>query len=129
MRISLTKTITFALAIVLVLAVWRSAEGTSMAPSVQLQTSFDFTSYPTCGPAMKSNCIVAIRFYDSDSNHLLATAPTAPDMTGRHVIVATAHASSVPRTVYAATVYLDDHGQRMEGPHGPTSEYGRQGVN
>jgi hypothetical protein len=120
----MTKTITFAVAIVLVLAMWRSAEGTNTTPTVQLQTTFDFNSYRACGPAIKNNCIAAIRFYDAISGQTLATAATTSDMTGRQVIVATGHTETFPRRVYAVTVYFDDRGERMEGPRGQTSEYG-----
>lgn len=125
----MSKPITFAIAIVLVFAVWLVAERTDVHTGVQLQTTFDFNRYPACGPTSKSNCIVAIQFYDAMSNQILATTATAPGMTGRQVIVATAPAGSFPRRVYAATVYLDDHGQRLEGPRGQTSEYGHLGAN
>jgi hypothetical protein len=121
------KTITFAAAIVVVLALWRSAEGTSVTPSVQLQTTFNFNAYRACGPAINTNCIVAIQFHDAASGQVLATAATKPGMTGRRVMVATAHARSIPRRVYAATVYLDEHGERTEGPRGATSDYGHVG--
>jgi hypothetical protein len=120
---SLKKTITFAFAIVIVLALWRSAEGTNMTPSVQLKTTFDFNRYRVCGPGINSSCIVAIKFYDATSGQVLASAPTTPGATGRQVMVATARASSFPRRVYAATVYLDDHGETLEGPRGQTTEY------
>lgn len=119
----MTKTIPFAVAILLVLVMWRSAEGTSTVPTVQLQTTFDFDNYRACGTAIKNNCIAAIRFYDAISGHRLATAATTSDMNGRQVIVATVHTKTFPRRVYASTVYLDDHGGQTEGPRGPTSEY------
>jgi hypothetical protein len=123
------KTITSAFAMVLLFAVWLVAERKDTQPGVNLQTTFDFNSYPTCGPTIKSNCIVAIQFYDAVSNHILAPAATTPGMKGCQVIVATVHASSFPRRVYAATVYLDDSGRGKQGPRGQTSEYEYPGAN
>ena len=116
------KPITFAFAIALVLAVWVAAESKEVHKGVQLQTTFDFNTYAACGPSSKSNCIVAIQFYDAVSHQLLATTATAPNMTGRQVIVARAQATWPPRQIYAATVYLDNSGQSKEGPRGETSE-------
>jgi hypothetical protein len=123
------KPITFAFAMVLMFAVWLAAGKADSQPGLRLQTTFDFNNYPTCGPSIKSNCIVAIQFYDAVSHQILARAATPPAMTGRQVIVATAHVSTFPRRVYAATVYIDHSGRRMEGPRGPTSEYEYRGEN
>lgn len=120
------KAVTFALAILVVLVMWRAAEGTTFRRPVELQTTFDFYRYPACGPTLKSNCIVAIRFYDGTSARILATAPTRPGMTGRQLMTATVVAGSFTQSVYAVTVYLDQHGHSAEGPHGQTSEYGLQ---
>jgi hypothetical protein len=109
--------------------VWLVAERKDVHTGVQLQTTFDFKRYPACGPTIKSNCIVAIQFYDAMSNQILATTATEPGMTGRHVIVATARASSFPRRVYAVTVYLDNSGRNKQGPRGQTSEYEYRGEN
>jgi hypothetical protein len=117
------KPITFAFAMVLVFAGWLVAERKDIQTGVQLQTTFDFNDYPACGPTSKSNCIVAIQFYDAISHQILATTATAPGMKGRQVIVARAHASSFPQQVYAATVYLDNSGRSKQGPRGQTSEY------
>lgn len=120
------RAITFALAITVVLMMWRAAEGTAFRRPVELQTNFDFDRYPACSPTLKSNCIVAIRFYDGVSGRILATAPTRPRMTGRQVMTATVVAGSFAQSVYAVTVYVDQNGHSAEGPHGPTSEYGLQ---
>lgn len=123
------KAITFTFATVLLFAVWLVAEQTDIRTGVQLQTTFDFNRYPACGPTTKRNCVVAIQFYDAISHQILATTATAPDMTGRQVIVARTHARSFPREVYAATVYLDSSGRSKQGPRGQTSEYASRGAN
>jgi hypothetical protein len=125
----LKKTITFAFAIVLLFALWRSAEGTDITPRIQFQTTFDFHDYRACAADIKTNCIVAINFHDAISGRVLATAATTPGMIGRQVMVASARASSFSRRIYATTVYLDDHGEWMEGTRGATSEYGNPGAN
>jgi hypothetical protein len=117
------KPITFASAIVLLFAVWLAAEKKDNMVRVQLQTTFDFNEYPACGRSSTSNCVVAIQFYDAASHQILATKVTEPGITGRQTIVATTNASSFPRRVYAATVYLDDSGRRQSGPRGQISEY------
>jgi hypothetical protein len=110
-------------------AVWLVAERRDTQTGVQLQTTFDFNPYPACSPLIKSNCIVAIQFHDALSNRVVATAGTSSGMTGHQVIVATAHANSFPRRVYAATVFLDNSGRPQQGPPGQTSEYGEWGAN
>ena len=123
---SVRRAITFVLAIIVVLVMWRAAEGTTFRRPVELQTTFDFDRYPACAPTVKNNCIVAIRFYDGVSGRIIATAPTRSRMTGRQVMTATVGAGKLAQSVYAVTVYLDQYGHSAEGPHGQTSKYGFQ---
>ena len=51
-------------------------------------------------------------------------------MTGRQSILGIAKVSSIPRKVYAATVYLDSEGRLNQGlPGQTTAEYCRQDKN
>jgi hypothetical protein len=120
----MTKTTTFALAIVLALTTWLAAEK-KYRPSMALEmvTSFDFTAYPACHSGQGSNCIQGIRFYDADSGQRLADAPVTASMIGRRQINARVHVSSVPRGIYAVTVYLDPSGQMREGRPGEVSRF------
>jgi hypothetical protein len=123
------KPITIVFAIMISFAVWLVAGKKDTQTGVQLQTTFDFNRYPACSPLIKSNCIIAIQFHNAISNRVVATAGTNSGMTGHQVIVATAHANSFPRHVYAATVFLDNFGRRQQGPPGQTSEYKEWGAN
>lgn len=87
-----------------------------------LVTSFDFGRYPSCDSAQNANCVLAIRFYDADSNRRLAEVGTTA-LRGRQRIVATAKSDTAPRRVYAVTVYRDNSRERQEGPRGQTSEW------
>src|SRR5512133_3615616 len=97
----------FVLGAVLVLTVWRAAEGTAFRSGIALQTIFDFDLYPACTPIIKNNCIAAIRFYDAVSHHPVATVETTPRMVGRQEVVAIVRGGSITRRVYAVTVYRD----------------------
>ncbi len=88
-----------------------------------LVTSFDFTHHPACGSSMLRNCIKGIRFYDADSNLSLAEVEATADMTRQQSIIGMANVSSIPRRVYAVTVYLDNTGRMSEGPRGQISEF------
>ena len=87
---------------------------------IYLVTSFDFVRYPACDLSQNTNCILAIRFYDGDSNQPLAQVGTLA-MSGQQRIVAMAKAGILPHRVYAVTVYLDSNGERKEGPPGQMS--------
>ena len=113
---------TFAFAIVVAWSVWLFAEKREAARGVYLVTSFDFARYPVCQPSRNNNCILAIRFYDADTNQRLAEVKTTARMRGKQRIMATANAVTVPHRAYAVTVYLDSGGSRKEGPRGQTTE-------
>jgi hypothetical protein len=120
------KSITFSLAIVMVFTAWLvEAKKKEVAPDMYLVTSFDFASYPACQSDRNSDCILAIRFYDADSNQRLAEVETTAAMRGRQTIVGRANGGAIPRRAYAVTVYLDDAGSRKEGPRGQISELRR----
>lgn len=119
----MNKSITFALAIVVVFSVWLVAANKEVAPEVYLVTSFDFSRYPACQTGRNSNCIMAIRFYDADSYQPLAEVEMAAGMRGVQRIVGKANAVATPRRAYAVTVYLDHLGNQKEGPRGQTSEW------
>jgi hypothetical protein len=122
-EIEMNKSITFSLAIVVALSTWLvAAKKNDVAAEMYLVTSFDFARYPACQSSRTSNCILAIRFYDADSNQRLAEVGTIDGMRGRQTIVGRAKASLIPRRAYAVTVYLDDAGRQKEGPRGQTSE-------
>ena len=114
--------ITFTLAIVVACSVWLFAEKREAA-GMYLVTSFDFARYPACQAGRNSNCILAIRFYDADSNRRLAEVETGTAMRGRQAIVAKAKAGAMPHRAYAVTVYRDSSGSEKEGPRGQTSEF------
>jgi hypothetical protein len=120
----LRRVFAFVLGAVLVLTVWRAAEGTAFRPVIALETSFDFDRYPACTATIENNCIAAIRFYDAVSHHHVATVETTPGMVGRQELMAIVRDGSITRRVYAVTVYRDEHGQLAEGPRGETTEYG-----
>lgn len=65
------KPMTFALAIMVACSVWLFAEKREAASGTYLVTRFDFARYPACQQSGNSNCILAIRFYDADSNQRL----------------------------------------------------------
>jgi hypothetical protein len=118
----MTKAITFAAAIVLALTTWLAAERKQHSTTaVYMVTSFDFTTYPACRSSQGTNCIQGVRFYDADSGQRLADAPVSAQMTGRREISAIARVGSLPRGVYAVTVYLDPSGQAKEGRPGEIS--------
>ena len=116
------KSMTFALAIEVACSVWLFAEKREAAAGMYLVTSFDFARYPVCQNSRNSNCILAIRFYDADSNQRLAEVETNARMTGTRRIVGKPNAGAIPLRVYAVTLYLDNDGIRREGPRGQTSE-------
>ncbi len=120
----MTKSITFALAIVSALTTWLAAERKyHPATTLEMVTSFDFASYPACRAGESGNCIRGIRFYDADSGQRLAEASVTANTMGRRRIVARASVSSVPRGIYAVTVYLDPSGQIKEGRPGEVSRF------
>ena len=122
----MTKSITFAIATVLALTTWLVAERKhhpSTTLTLEMVTSFDFASYPSCRTGESSNCIQGIRFYDADSGQRLAEAPISANMAGRRQIVARTTVSSVPRGIYAVTVYLDPSRQIKEGRPGEVSRF------
>jgi hypothetical protein len=116
------KLMTLALAIVVACSVWLFAEKREPARGMYLVTSFDFARYPVCQPSRNNNCIVAIRFYDADSNERLAEMETNARMAGMQRIVAKANPGAMPHRAYTVTVYLDSGGGRKEGPRGQTTE-------
>ena len=119
----MTKSITFALGIVLAFTTWLTADKSYHPPmTLEIVTSFDFAAYPACRSGQNSNCIEGIRFYDADSGRRLAEA-TVSDMTGRRQITAKTHVSSVPRGIYAVTVYMDPTGGIKEGHPGEVSRF------
>jgi hypothetical protein len=115
------KPMTLTLAIVVVCSMWLFAEKREAATGMYLVTSFDFSRYPICQPS-RSNCILAIRFYDADSHQRLAEVETNARMKGPQMIMAKANAGAMPHRAYAVTVYLDSDGSRKEGPRGQTTE-------
>ena len=117
------KVAIFAIAIVFALGLWLKAEGTENRLAVHLVTSFDFNHYPACGSSAPRNCIKGIRFYDADSNLSLAEVEATAYMTGQVSMIGVARVRSIPRRVYAVTVYLDNSGRVSEGPRGQTSEF------
>jgi hypothetical protein len=119
----MSKAVVFTLVVVFALTTWLGAERKYPRPvALHLVTNFDFAAYPACRFGGTSNCIQAIRFYDADSRQLLAEVP-ANTMTGRQQIIGTATVASIPRRVYALTVYLDTSGQTKEGARGRVSEF------
>jgi hypothetical protein len=116
------KAATFAIAIIFAFGLWLRAERTEDS-AMYLVTSFDFTRYPACGSSALRNCIKGIRFYDADSGLSLAEAEATGDMTGQKSMIGVAKVSSIPRRVYAITVYLDNSGRVSEGPRGQISEF------
>jgi len=119
----MNKTFAFAIALALLFTAWLRAERRELPLQMNLVTSFDFNSYPTCAAAGRSNCIQAIRFYDADSARLLAEVTVSDSMRGLQRIVGTATVRSIPHRAYAVTVYLDNSGRRQEGAPGPVSEF------
>jgi hypothetical protein len=116
------KPMTLALAIMVACSVWLFAEKREAASGTYLVTRFDFARYPVCQQSENSNCILAIRFYDADSNQRLAEVVTNERMRGTQVIVGKAKAGAMPHRAYAVTVYLDSDGSRKEGPRGEITE-------
>ena len=116
------KLMTLALAIVVACSVWLFAEKREPARGMYLVTSFDFAHYPVCQPSKNNNCILAIRFYDADTNQRLAEVKTNARMRGTQRIMAKANASAMPQRAYAVTVYLDSSGSPKEGPRGQTTQ-------
>jgi hypothetical protein len=53
----------------------------------------------------------------------LADAPISAMYRGRRQIIATAKVASVPKGIYAVTVYLDAAGQTKEGRPGEVSRF------
>jgi hypothetical protein len=119
----MNKSITYSLAIVVAFSTWLvAAKKKEGGAEMYLVTSFDFGRYPACQASRNSNCILAIRFYDADSNQRLAEVETTGGMRGRQTIVGRANAGAMPHRAYAVTVYLDNAGSHKEGPRGQTSE-------
>ncbi len=112
------KKITLVLAIVVACSVWLFAEKGEGARGMYLVTSFDFARYPVCQPSRNNNCILAIRFYNADTNQRLAEVKTNTRMRGTQRIMAKASAGAMPQRAYAVTVYLDNDGSRKEVPKG-----------
>jgi|SRR5712692_10173320 len=112
----------FVLAIMLVLSAMLSGRRTAEASTIYLVTSFDFAHYPACGLKNTKNCIKAVRFYDADSKRVLAEEQVQRESTGQQWITARAEVPSMPRRVYAATIYLDTGGRMNQGPAGRSSE-------
>ena len=118
----MNKSITFTIAIMMTFSAWLLAAKKEVAPEMYLVTSFDFGRYPACQPRLHSNCILAIRFYDADTNQRLSEVETTPRLRGTQSIVGKAKAGAIPHRAYAVTVYLDNAGNPKEGPRGQTSE-------
>jgi hypothetical protein len=118
----MTKAVTFAIAIVFTLSLWLRAEKKQHIFTIYLQTSFDFTDHAPCGLDKTASCIQVIRFYDADSGQLLAGAAASANIPGPEAIIGTANVSSIPRRVYAVTVYLDNTGAVKEGLPGQVTE-------
>jgi hypothetical protein len=118
---------TFAFAIMIACSVWLFAEKREAVSEMYLITSFDFARYPACQANGSSNCILAIRFYDADSNRRLAEVETNPSMRGPQRIIAKATAGPISHRAYAVTLYLDSRGTRREGSPGQTSELRQPG--
>ena len=116
------KPITLALAIVVASSMWLFAEKREGARGMYRGTSFDFARYPVCQPGRSNNCILAIRFYDADTNQRLAEGKTNARMRGTQRIMAKANAGATPQRAYAVTVYLDSRGSRNEGPRGQITD-------
>ena len=120
----MTKTVTFTLAIIFALTTWLAAERTHHSPvGINLVTSFDFAAYPACSKGEGTRCIQGIRFYDADSKQLLTEVPVDRNMTGRRQIVGKITPNSIPRAVYAVTVYADASKNTREGSPGEVSEF------
>ncbi len=114
------KPVIFVFGIVMTFSMFLFAGKQDAACETYLVTAFDFARYPACTPDRRASCIVAIRFYDADSDQRLAEVPVI-GMSGAHRITATAKAGTSPRRAYAVTVYVDSAQQRKEGPRGGTS--------
>ena len=120
----MTKSITFAFGIVFALTTWLLADkGYHPTTTLEMVTSFDFAAYPACRLRQSNNCVQGIRFYDADSGQRLADAAVTAKMIGRRQIVARTHVSSVPRGIYAVTVYIGPTGKIAEGPPGEVSRF------
>jgi hypothetical protein len=111
---------TLALAIVMAFSMLLFADRGQVTHDIYLVTNFDFARYPACDLSQNTNCILAIRFYDGDSNLRLAQVETIA-MRGPRRIVAMAKTGTLPHRVYAVTVYLDSNGEHKEGPPGQMS--------
>jgi len=117
------KTLLIGVAVMFLLRAWLGAERRASTLDMNLVTSFDFSSYPACGPGRTSYCIEAIRFYDADSKVRLAEVPARAGMRGAQRIVATVRVGPIPRRAYAVTVYLDSRGVLKEGLPGQVSTF------
>jgi hypothetical protein len=121
------KMLIAAIAVMVLLHEWVSAERHAGTFNMHLMTSFDFSRYPACGSNRNSYCIEAIRFYDPDSKERLAEVHVHSGMTVPHPIVAIVRVHSIPRHAYAVTVYLDDSGSLKEGLPGQVSTFDESG--
>jgi hypothetical protein len=121
------KTLIVAITVIFLLHEWVSAERHAGTLKMNLVTSFDFSSYPACGPSRRSYCIQAIRFYDPDSKTRLAELPVSANLSGRQPIAATVRVHSIPRHAYAVTVYVDNSGRLREGLPGEVSTFDESG--
>ena len=117
------KTLLIGVVVMFLLRAWLGAEKRTGTQDMYLVTSFNFSSYPACGPDRTSYCIRAIRFYDADSRARLAEVPIHAGMRGTQRIVAAVRVNSVSRHAYAATVYPDSGGMLKEGPPGEVSAF------
>jgi hypothetical protein len=117
------KAFVVAIAMVFLLRVWVSAERHPGTVDMHLVTNFDFSTYPACKASRNSYCIQAIRFYDADSSARLAEVTAGQGMLGPERIVVAIRVNSVPRRVYAVTVYQDGSGTSREGPPGQVSTF------
>jgi len=117
------KTLLIGVAVMILLRAWLGAEKRTGTQDMYLVTSFNFSSYPACGPGRTNYCIQAIRFYDADSQARLAEVPAHTGMRGEQRFVATVRVNSVPRRAYAVTVYPDSRGILKEGPPGQVSTF------
>ena len=117
------KTLLIGVAVMFLLRAWLGAEKHTGTQDMNLVTSFNFSSYPACGPGRTSYCIQAIRFYDADSNARLAEVAVNAGMRGAQRIVASVRVNSIPRRAYAVTVYPHGRGVFKEGLPGQVSTF------
>jgi len=115
------KLLVMVTAIVLLMTAWLGAERRAPAVDLSLLTSFDFSRYPACGAGRTIYCIQAIRFRNADTGLQLAEVPVENRAARAQRIAATLRTESLPRRVYAVTLYRDSGGVVKEGPAGEVS--------